>query len=120
MMSPLSVSQFLRRDMRFDVVIFDEASQVRPCDAINCIYRGDAADRRRRREAAAADLVLRQRSRRRATTMTTRTSLDFESVLDLLQGTRRCPSLPLRWHYRSRHESLITFSNHAFYDGATR
>ena len=68
MMSPLSVSQFLPGDMTFDVVIFDEASQVLPSDAINCIYRGGAADRGRRREAAAADVVLRpggQRRRRR-------------------------------------------------------
>ncbi|MEX2420933.1 MAG: AAA domain-containing protein, partial [Actinomycetota bacterium] len=40
MMSPLSVSQFLPADWRFDVVIFDEASQIPPPDAINCIYRG--------------------------------------------------------------------------------
>ena len=39
MMSPLSVSQFLPSTMRFDAVVFDEASQVRPPDAINCIYR---------------------------------------------------------------------------------
>ena len=41
-MSPLTVSQFLSPDMRFDVVIFDEASQVRPCDAVNCLYRAGA------------------------------------------------------------------------------
>jgi hypothetical protein len=40
MMSPLSVSQYLPGDMTFDVVIFDEASQVLPSDAVNCIYRG--------------------------------------------------------------------------------
>ena len=40
MMSPLTVSQFLPRPMRFDAVLFDEASQVRPSDAINCIFRG--------------------------------------------------------------------------------
>lgn len=40
MMSPLVVSQYLPADMSFDVVIFDEASQVTPGDAINCIYRG--------------------------------------------------------------------------------
>ena len=40
MMSPLSVSQFLPGDMTFDAVIFDEASQVLPSDAVNCIYRG--------------------------------------------------------------------------------
>ena len=42
MMSPLAVSQYLPPDMRFDVVIFDEASQVTPGDAINCVYRGSA------------------------------------------------------------------------------
>jgi hypothetical protein len=41
MMSPLTVSQFLPPDLKFDAVIFDEASQVLPSDAINCIYRGD-------------------------------------------------------------------------------
>ena len=40
MMSPLTVSQFLPPSLHFDAVIFDEASQVRPSDAINCIYRG--------------------------------------------------------------------------------
>ena len=41
MMSPLTVSHFLSPDHRFDLVIFDEASQVPPQDAINCIYRGE-------------------------------------------------------------------------------
>ncbi|MDV5148979.1 AAA domain-containing protein [Streptomyces sp. SBC-4] len=40
MMSPLTVSQMLPADFQFDVVIFDEASQVRPGDAINSVYRG--------------------------------------------------------------------------------
>ena len=40
MMSPLTVSQFLTSDISFDAVIFDEASQVLPADAVNCIYRG--------------------------------------------------------------------------------
>jgi hypothetical protein len=40
MMSPLTVSQFLPPTLHFDAVIFDEASQVRPSDAVNCVYRG--------------------------------------------------------------------------------
>src|SRR5215467_15129157 len=40
--SPLTVSQYLPADLRFDVVIVDEASQVSPAGAIGCIYRGDA------------------------------------------------------------------------------
>ena len=39
-MSPLSVSMFLSPDIRFDAANFDEASQVLPADAINCVYRG--------------------------------------------------------------------------------
>ncbi|WP_345567033.1 DUF3320 domain-containing protein [Nonomuraea rosea] len=40
----------------------------------------------------------------------------FESLLDLCKASGVIPSLPLRWHYRSRHEDLIAFSNHEFYD----
>ena len=43
MMSPLTVSHFLAPDHEFDLVIFDEASQVPPQDAINCIYRGNSS-----------------------------------------------------------------------------
>ncbi|BAL91239.1 hypothetical protein AMIS_60190 [Actinoplanes missouriensis 431] len=119
MMSPLAVSQYLPPDMRFDVVIFDEASQVAPADAINCIYRGDAlitagdqkqlpptsffsagvADEGDEWDSEAED------------------GADFESVLDLMKGSAAFRSLTLRWHYRSRHEALIAFSNSSFYKG---
>ncbi|WP_229070999.1 DUF3320 domain-containing protein [Actinoplanes sp. DH11] len=119
MMSPLAVSQYLPSDMRFDVVIFDEASQVAPADAINCIYRGDAlitagdqkqlpptsfftagvADDGDEWDEEAEDGV------------------DFESVLDLMKGSAAFRALTLRWHYRSRHEALIAFSNTSFYKG---
>jgi very-short-patch-repair endonuclease len=116
MMSPLTVSQFLPADMRFDVVIFDEASQVRPSDAINCMYRGD-------RLVVAGD-----QKQLPPTTFFETVALDgddewqedevpdFESVLDLCRA-HGFPSLTLRWHYRSQHEDLITFSNYSFYDG---
>ena len=42
--------------------------------------------------------------------------LDFESVLDRCKAQGFVP-LPLNWHYRSRHEALITYSNHSFYNG---
>ena len=42
---------------------------------------------------------------------------DSESVLDLAKGSGAYRSLTLRWHYRSRHEALIAFSNAAFYEG---
>lgn len=116
MMSPLSVSQFLSPDVSFDLVIFDEASQVKPSDAVNCIYRG-------RQLVVAGD-----QKQLPPTTFFQRASVDggdeyeedqldeFESVLDLAKAGGM-ESLPLSWHYRSQHESLITYSNYSFYDG---
>ncbi|MDX2701563.1 DUF3320 domain-containing protein [Streptomyces sp. PA03-6a] len=117
MMSPLTVSQFLPADYHFDVVIFDEASQVRPSDAINCIYRGSS-------------LVVAGDSKQLPPTSFFDSSVEddsdqydqdgpdsFESLLDACKaGAMR--ELPLRWHYRSRHEDLITFSNRSFYDNS--
>lgn len=110
MMSPLSVSQFLPGEMTFDTVIFDEASQVLPSDAINCIYRGAqlivAGDEKQLpptaffAQAVSDDDVDEE--------------LDlFESVLNSCKSSMT--SLPLTWHYRSQHESLITYSNYQFY-----
>lgn len=111
MMSPLSVSQFLPGDMTFDVVIFDEASQVLPSDAVNCIYRG-------------AQLIVAGDEKQLPPTSFFAQAVSEEDVdeeLDLFESVlKSCksslPSLPLTWHYRSQHESLITFSNHAFYE----
>ena len=115
MMSPLSVSQYLPGEMRFDVVIFDEASQVLPSDAVNCVYRGKqlvvAGDQKQLPPTAffaSADDDPDSQD----------TDLDsFESVLDLAKGAGGLTSLPLRWHYRSQHEALITYSNYRFYQG---
>ncbi|GLY07922.1 DUF4011 domain-containing protein [Actinoplanes sp. NBRC 101535] len=114
LMSPLTVSQSLPADIRFDVVIFDEASQVTPADAINCIYRADALI------AAGDDRQLPPTSffdRGYSDSSGDLAVLDFESVLELAKGCGAFGSLGLGWHYRSRHESLIAFSNHAFYQG---
>jgi hypothetical protein len=119
MMSPLAVSQYLPSDIRFDVVIFDEASQVSPGDAINCIYRGSA-------------LILAGDQKQLPPTNffagsdpdddeewseESDDTADFESILDLAKGSGAYRSLTLRWHYRSRHEALIAFSNASFYEG---
>lgn len=117
MMSPLSVSQYLPPSLRFDVVIFDEASQVRPSDAINCVYRGRqlivAGDQKQLppssffgRVGEIDDDIYDEDQ-----------IDDFESLLDLSKGAGALKSLPLSWHYRSEHESLITYSNYRFYDG---
>ena len=117
MMSPLAVSQYVPADMNFDVVIFDEASQVTPGDAINCIYRGKslvlAGDDKQLPptsffERVEADLDDDDDGTDAA---------DFESVLELAKGCGAFNDLRLNWHYRSRHEGLIAFSNYKFYDG---
>jgi very-short-patch-repair endonuclease len=116
MMSPLSVSQFLTPATQFDLVVFDEASQVKPADAVNCIYRGKQL------------VVAGDQKQLPPTSFFERVGLDgddeyqedqfdeFESVLDLSKAGGM-ESLPLRWHYRSQHEDLITYSNYSFYDG---
>jgi len=117
LMPPLAVSQYLPADMHFDVVIFDEASQISPADAINCIYRGSAlilaGDHRQLPPASLSGRgVLDNREER--PTESGETS-DLESVLDLAKGSGAFGNLTLPWHYRSRHEALIAFSNAAFY-----
>ena len=117
MMSPLSVSQYLPPDLEFDVVIFDEASQVRPSDAINCVYRSK-------------QLIIAGDEKQLPPTTFFQTigavdegevydedgTEDFESVLDLAKASGSMRSVPLLWHYRSQHESLITYSNYSFYN----
>ncbi|MEW2105386.1 DUF3320 domain-containing protein [Streptomyces cellulosae] len=119
MMSPLTVSQYLPADFRFDVVIFDEASQVLPQDAVNAIYRGDA-------------LIVAGDPRQLPPTSFFSAGSDsdedddfdeevpdsFESILDACKASGVLRELSLRWHYRSRHENLIAFSNHEFYDNS--
>lgn len=115
MMSPLAVSQYLPADMEFDVVIFDEASQVTPGDAINCIYRGRALI------LAGDDKQLPPTSffeRHTDDDDEDDTDVkDFQSVLELAKASGAFNKLGLRWHYRSRHEDLIAFSNYKFYEG---
>lgn len=116
MMSPLSVAQYLpvSKDS-FDVVVFDEASQITVWDAIGTLSRGQqiivAGDPKqmppsnffgRNIEYNEEELGLDE---------------DLESILDELIGSSM-PTLRLNWHYRSRCESLIAFSNDRYYDGS--
>jgi very-short-patch-repair endonuclease len=117
MMSPLAVSQYLPSTIRFDAVIFDEASQVRPSDAINCVYRGAqlivAGDQKQLPPSsffAKLDVI-------EDNSYDDEQVDDFESLLDLCKAAGALKSLSLNWHYRSQHESLITYSNYRFYEG---
>ncbi len=118
MMSPLSVSTYLNsEDLTFDVVIFDEASQVRPHDAVCSVYRGKqlivAGDQKQLPPTDFFEKISDEPEQDDADEpLATR---DFESILDV------CATLPmhrqrLKWHYRSKRESLIAFSNRFFYD----
>ena len=117
MMTPLTVSQFLPPGFRFDVVIFDEASQVKPSDAINCIYRGDqlivAGDEQQLPPTSFFDSAFGDTDDE----YDEEDFAEFESILKLCLGAGGLRQLPLRWHYRSQHESLILYSNHSFYEG---
>lgn len=114
MASPLSVSQLLDTTRCFDFVIFDEASQVLPEDAIPAVMRGThlvvAGDRWQLPPttffAAADDDELLEDESNAAT-------VGFESLLDTTNAFM--PSWYLDWHYRSRDETLISFSNHYIY-----
>ena len=117
MMSPVSIAQYLPPEIfesYFDYVIFDEASQVEVSDAIGAMMRGK-------------HYIVMGDTKQLPPTRFFESSLDIddededlnnvkdlESILHLCENSfeRRV----LRWHYRSRHQSLIEFSNYAFYN----
>ena len=114
LMSPLSVSTYLDEGaVRFDTVIFDEASQIFPEDAIGAICRADqlivVGDNRQMPPTSFFKSFVEAEEGEASD------AGDFESVLDLCATF--LPTLSLRWHYRSRNEALIAFSNAAFYGG---
>jgi len=117
MMSPLAVSQYLPHDLKFDVVIFDEASQVTPGDSINCIYRGRsfilAGDDRQLPPSQFFERIVEADDAGEVESDVK----DFTSILELAKSSGAFRNLGLRWHYRSRHEALIAFSNYRFYEG---
>jgi len=118
MASPLSVSTFLPPgSLHFDLVVFDEASQVLPTDAFGPLLRGRqlvvVGDSKQLPPTNFFDVAMDDDEE--AEEAETRTS-DMESILGLCVS-QGMPERMLRWHYRSRHESLIAVSNSEFYDG---
>ncbi len=117
LMSPLSVASYLPQGvLRFDLVIFDEASQIPPEEAVGAIVRG------RQVVVAGDEKQLPPTSFFRAMVEDEASSDDEEEDLTPLTDSilEECvplfPEAYLCWHYRSRHESLIAFSNREFYD----
>lgn len=116
LMSPLSAAQYLDAKREpFDVVIFDEASQIPVWDAVGAIARGRSAvivgDPR---QMPPTSFFSKQEGE---TDEPEELEQDLESILDecIACGV---PSMNLRWHFRSRSESLIAFSNERYYDGS--
>jgi len=117
MMSPLSIAQFLDPfNIYFDVVVFDEASQVRPEDALGALLRANQCviigDTRQLPPTSFFDNIVDSIDDSDEDISTSLS--DIESILHLCK--RSFLTKNLRWHYRSRHESLIAVSNQEFYD----
>ncbi|MGM9999137.1 MAG: DUF4011 domain-containing protein [Candidatus Bruticola sp.] len=117
LMSPLSVSTFLAPGaVTFDTVVFDEASQIFPQDAVGAIYRGKqlivVGDSKQMPPSNFFNASIEESDSDEESGDIT----DFESVLDLCSASM--PQLRLSWHYRSRCEQLIAFSNKNFYDNS--
>ncbi len=123
LMSPLSIAQFLNpRSTRFDLVVFDEASQVRPEDAIGAFLRAKQlvvmGDMQQLPPTSFFDALGGDHDQDDEDSDEPQSAsvTDVESILH--QCARSYPTKMLNWHYRSRHESLIAISNLQFYGNA--
>ena len=114
LMSPISVAQYFDADSpKFDLVIFDEASQMPTCEAVGAIAR------------ATSVIVVGDPKQMPPTSFFSTNNVDednleaedLESILDDCLALSM-PSKHLLWHYRSKHESLIAFSNAKYYDNS--
>ncbi len=115
MMSPLSVSQYLPpNQVEFDILIVDEASQLRPEEALGSIARVNqiviVGDPKQLPPTSFFDSMNKNEDDDDTV------ASESESILDICLKLYK-PIRQLRWHYRSQHESLIDFSNQKFYDG---
>lgn len=120
LLSPESVSTIfpLKKEM-FDIILFDEASQVFIENTLPTIYRGKAivvaGDSKQLRPTATFVKRYMGNDSDDELDLATQAALEVESLLDL--ATSRFTSTNLTYHYRSKNEELIDFSNYAFYDG---
>lgn len=118
MMSPLSVAQFLPPGgATFDLLVMDEASQIQPVDALGAIARcrqvvvvGDP-----QQLPPTAFFAKMTGAKDEDDDQDDARVADIESILGLFTA-RGLPKRMLRWHYRSRHQSLIAVSNKQFYE----
>lgn len=115
MMSPMSIATYIpAAALDFDLVVFDEASQVKPVDAFGAILRG-------KQTIVVGDSKQLPPTNFFETLIDSEDEEDFESIGDMesilsLFCAQGAPQRMLRWHYRSRHDSLIAVSNNEFYN----
>ena len=112
LMSPISVAQYIDlANDKFDLVIFDEASQMPTSEAVGAIARGKAL-------VVVGDPMQMPPTSFFKTAATDEEEADIDDMESILDDciTLSIPSRYLSWHYRSKHESLITFSNSQYYD----
>ena len=112
LMSPISVAQYLDPNRKpFDLVVFDEASQLPTCKAVGALARGENA-------IVVGDPKQMPPTSFFASSTTDEEHLDEEDMESILDDclALNMPQTHLLWHYRSRHESLIAFSNSQFYE----
>ena len=119
MMSPENVSSIMPlKQGLFDVIVFDEASQIFIENSIPTIYRGKniaiAGDRKQLKPTTTFMKRYMGNENFEDLSLTEQAALEVESLLDL--ATSRYSNANLTYHYRSKYEELINFSNYAFYD----
>lgn len=117
MMGPLSVAQYLEQgQLSFDLIVMDEASQLRPEDSLGAIGRGKqlvvVGDPKQLPPTSFFDRLMDDDDEGAESAPAVVEGV--ESILGICEHLFR-PVRTLRWHYRSRHESLIAFSNSQFY-----
>jgi DNA polymerase III delta prime subunit len=117
-MSPLVVASVLPPGRWFDVVVFDEASQIPPAQAVSAISRAGqvvvAGDERQLPPTSFFTSAVDDEAS--APVEDEALTEGFESVLDVL--TAALPTRRLSWHYRSLDERLVAFANREMYDGS--
>lgn len=127
MMGPQAVAQFLEPEkVTFDLLIIDEASQVRPEDALGSLARakqivivGDSKQMPPTdvfQALGVEDVDNEVEDEHGEMVSATSVALTMTSILDTFD--KQLPSETLRWHYRSQHQSLIAFSNESFYESS--
>lgn len=119
MMGPLSVAQYIEQGaVDFDIVVMDEASQLRPEEALGAVVRGKqlviVGDPKQLPPTNFFERMVDSEEEEDMDNTPAFVS-GSESILDICQQLFH-PVRTLRWHYRSQHQSLIAFSNHHFYN----